>query len=169
MKSLAFFLLALFALPALAQAEDEEGEGVTVQAKQVSCTTGPYRIKLPRSYRALRRLALLKREKLMSEEVQGDVRTAVRELRFVGAEILVFTSSDAPDRYTLARATFTTGKWRIMGPLRVGAPASLALKGLPLKPVPRSGEVTLEGEGDSILLTVAGGRVQEIDYECGTE
>jgi hypothetical protein len=151
---------------AAAQPEEEE---VAAYAKQVSCTSGPYRVKLPKSYRALKRMALLKREKVLEEEDQGERTLVSRELRFVGAELVVFTTSDRPDRYTLARATFTTAKWRIMGPLRVGAPAGLALKGLPVKPVPRYGEVTIEGDEDAILLTVAGGRVQEIDYECGTE
>jgi hypothetical protein len=152
----------LFAAGAQAQPDEEE---VSAYAKQVSCTSGPYRVKLPKSYRALKRMALLKREKVLGEDAEG----STRELRFVGAELVVFLSAERPDRYTLARATFTTGKWRIMGPLRVGAPASLALKGLPVKPVPRYGEVTIEGDEDSILLTLAGGRVQEIDYECGTE
>ncbi len=156
--------LAALVFAAGAQAQPEEEE-VSAYAKQVSCTSGPYRIKLPKSYRALKRMALLKRERVLTEEPHG----STRELRFVGAELVVFTTSDRPDRYTLARATFTTTKWRIMGPLRVGAPASLALKGLPVKPVPRYGEVTIEGDEDAILLTLAGGRVQEIDYECGTE
>ena len=147
---------------AAAQPEEEQ---VSAYAKQVSCTSGPYRIKLPKSYRALKRMALLKREKILSEEADG----STRELRFVGAELVVFLSAERTDQYTLARATFTTAKWRIMGPLRVGAPASLALKGLPVKPVPRYGEVIIEGDEDAILLTLAGGRVQEIDYECGTE
>ncbi|HWA36362.1 MAG TPA: hypothetical protein VG873_00725 [Burkholderiales bacterium] len=160
----AFLLAVVFLVSGYAIAQPEEEE-VSAYGKNVSCTTGPYRVKLPKSYRALKRLAVLKRERLVREEDGG----ALRELRFVGAELLVFTSRDKPDQYTLARATFTTSKWRIMGPLRVGAPASLAVKGLPVKPVPRYGEITLEGDGDAILLTVAGGRVQEIDYECGTE
>jgi hypothetical protein len=162
----ALALLAGMLLLGSAAAQPEEEE-VTAYAKQVSCTAGPYRIKLPKSYRALKRMALLKREKVLEEDAENGARTQTRELRFVGAELVVFTSSERPERYTLARATFTTSKWRIMGPLRVGAPATLALKGLPLKPVPRHGEVTLEGDSDSILVTLAGGRVQAIDYECG--
>ena len=163
MRGLAALAAGLLVLgSAAAQPEEEQ---VTAYAKQVSCTSGPYRVKLPKSYRALKRMALLKREKVLSEEPDG----STRELRFVGAELVVFLSAERPDQYTLARATFMTAKWRIMGPLRVGAPASLALKGLPVKPVPRYGEITIEGDEDAILLTVAGGRVQEIDYECGTE
>lgn len=156
-------LLALLPAHSLSQPEEEE---LTVQARQASCTGGPYRLKLPKSYRALRRLAVLKREKVLSEDAQG---VAARELRFVGLELVVFTRADRPDEYQLARAYFTTAKWRIMGPLRVGAPATLALKDLGLRGIPRYGEVTLEGETDSILLGVAGGRIREIDYECATE
>jgi hypothetical protein len=162
-------LLLFLLVPGVAAAQPEEEE-VSVQAKQVSCTSGPYRIKFPKSYKALKRMAVLKREKVLSEEeAAGGERTTARELRFVGLEMVVYTSSERPDHYQLARATFTTSKWRIMGPLRVGAPIALAVKGLPVKPMPRFGEVTLEGENDSILLSVAGGRVQEIDYECSID
>jgi hypothetical protein len=164
----ALLLALVLLLPDAATAQPEEEE-ISLQAKQVSCTSGPYRIKLPKTYSALRRMALLKREKSLGEEqVDGQTVTA-RELRFVGLEMVVYTSSGRPNQFQVARATVTTPKWRIMGPLRVGAPASLALKGLGAKDLPRFGEVTLEGENDSILLTVAGGRVQEIDYECATE
>ena len=145
-----------------AQPEDEL---LSVPAKQVSCTSGPYRLKLPKSYAALKRLAVLKREKVLGEEGGS----TARELRFVGLEMVVYTSAARPGQYQVARATFTTPKWRIMGPLRVGAPAALALKELKLRHVPRHGEIVLEGEADSVLLSVAGGKVQEIDYECATE
>jgi hypothetical protein len=167
--ALRLLLLALVLLvPKHAAAQPEE-EVISLQSSQVSCTAGPYRIKLPKTYSALKRMALLKREKSLGEEQARGETVMVRELRFVGLEMVVYTSSSKPNQYQLARATFTTPKWRIMGPLRVGAPASLALKSLRPKDVPRFGEVTLEGEHDSILLTVAGGRVQEIDYECATD
>lgn len=137
--------------------------------KQASCTKGPLRLQLPKSYPALKRMAVLKREKILGEDDIGGRRAVARELRFVGAELVVYTSPDKPGQYRLARATFTTPRWRIMGPLRVGTSTSVALKGLGVKPVPRNGELTLEGDQDAILLTIAGGRVQEIDYECATE
>lgn len=163
MRWLAVPVALLVATGAQAQPEEEE---ISLQSSQVSCTSGPYRLKLPKTYSALRRMAVLKREKSLGEEHARGQTLMVRELRFVGLEMVVYTSSDRPNQFQLARATFTTPKWRIMGPLRVGAPASLALKSLRPKDVPRFGAVTLEGEHDSILLTVAGGRVQEIDYEC---
>ncbi len=168
MKASIALLATGIAWSGLAAAQPELEE-ITAYAKQVSCTSGPYRIKLPKSYKALKRMALLKREKILAEEEQAGTRTTARELRFVGLEMVVYTSSQRPDHYQLGRATFTTPKWRIMGPLRVGAPLSLAVKGLAVKPLPRHGEVTLEGDHDSILLSVAGGRVQEIDYECSTD
>jgi hypothetical protein len=167
--ALRLLLLALALLAAKQAAAQPEEEEISLRSSQVSCTSGPYRIKLPKTYSALRRMAVLKREKSLGEEhARGETVTA-RELRFVGLEMVVYTSSGKPNQFQLARATFTTPKWRIMGPLRVGAPASLALQGLRPRDLPRFGEVTLEGEHDSILLTVAGGRVQEIDYECATD
>jgi hypothetical protein len=152
-----------------AQNGEDEEEEVTVQAKRVSCTSGPFRVKLPKGYPALRKMAVLKRERVLYEEDAGTHRIAARELRFVGLEMVVFTSSAKPGQYQLARLAVLTPKWRITGPLRVGTSTALALKGVTAEPMPRSGEITLEGEADSILLTVAGGRVQAIDYECATD
>ncbi|HYD56572.1 MAG TPA: hypothetical protein VEB41_06670 [Burkholderiales bacterium] len=157
-------LLLLLLVPAIALAQPEE-QDVSVQSSKVSCTSGPYRVKLPKTYKGLRRMAVLKREKVLDESDYG----TFRELRFVGLELVVLTKPGRPNDYQLARAFFTTSKWRIMGPLRVGAPARLALKGLPVSPMPRFGSVTLEGDADSVLLTVSGGRLQEIEYECATD
>lgn len=154
-------LVSLLPLASAALAQPEEEE-ISIQSSRVSCTKGPYRIRLPKSYKALRRMAVLKREKVLEEGEHG----TFRELRFVGLELVVHTTPGDPDRYQLARAFFSTSKWRIMGPLRVGAPARLALKDLKPKSVPRFGAVTLEGDADSVLLTVAGGRLQEVEYEC---
>lgn len=148
---------------------DEDEEEVTVQIQQVSCAKGPYRVKLPRSYAALKRMAALKRERVLYEEDLGSHRVSARELRFVGLEMVVYTHSDKPGQYQLARIAVLTPRWRITGPLRVGTATSVALKGVPRKPLPRNGEITLEGEHDSILLTVAGGRLQAIDYECAAD
>jgi hypothetical protein len=162
-------VISLFmAGPAFAQSDDEEEE-VSVQAKQVSCSKGPFRVKLPKTYAALKRMGTLKRERVLYEEDLGTHRVAARELRFVGLEMVVYTSSGKPGQYQLARIAVLTPRWRITGPLRVGTATGVALKGIPVKPMPRNGEITLEGEHDSILLTVGGGRLQAIDYECATD
>jgi hypothetical protein len=91
-------------------------------AAQVSCTSGPYRMKLPQSYKAVRGIGHLKRERVL----------------------------------------------RIAGPLRVGAPANAALRGL-LRDPPKDGEVEFTGDTDSIRINLARGRVFDVEYSCSAE
>lgn len=154
--------LALAASTAAAQAPEE----VVAQVKSVSCTAGPYRLKLPPTYRALRALGPIKREKTLRVE---EGRMELRSLRFSGLEFVVLVDPRKPNAYQVVAATFSNRRWRIAGPLRVGAPLAAALKGIDVAGVPRDAELTLEGEADSILLTVLAGRIQQIEYDCGGE
>ena len=160
--ALAAAALAMAASIAAAQAPEE----VMAQVKSVSCTAGPYRLKLPPTYRALRALGPIKREKTLRIE---DGKMELRSLRFNGLEFVVLVDPRKPDSYQVVTATFSNRRWRIAGPLRVGAPRASALQGVNLAGVPRDAELTLEGQGDSILLTVLAGRIQQIEYDCGGE
>lgn len=155
--------LAMAASAAAAQAPED----VVTQVKAVSCTAGPYRLKLPPTYRALRTLGPIKREKTLRVEEGG--KTELRSLRFNGLEFVVLVDPRKPNAYQVVTATFSNSRWRLAGPLRVGTPLATALKGLNLTGVPRDAELTLEGEADSILLTVLAGRIQQIEYDCGGE
>ena len=131
---------------------------------QVSCTSGPYRVKLPNSYKALRGIGHLRRERVLKTEETG----THRELRFNGLELVVLTPSDKPNQYQLSRAILTSANWRIAGPLRVGTSANVALRGL-LKNPPMDGEVEFTGDKDSIRVSLARGRVLDVEYSCSGE
>ena len=130
---------------------------------QVSCTSGPYRLKLPQSYKALRGIGQLRRERVLKTEDTG----TQRELRFNGLELVVVTLPDKPSRYRLSKAVVSSRNWRIT-PLRVGTPANTALRGL-LKDPPRDGEVEFNGEKDSIRVNLAAGRVLDVEYSCSSD
>lgn len=132
---------------------------------QVSCTSGPYRLQLPKTYKALRTMGQLRRERVLKTAESG----VLRELRFNGLELEVVTPPSKPNQYVVSRAIVTTRTWRIAGPLRVGTPARGALKALQPKSVPNDGEVELNGEGDSIRVNVARGRVLDFEYSCNSD
>lgn len=132
---------------------------------QVSCTSGPYRLQLPKTYKALRTMGQLRRERVLKTAESG----VLRELRFNGLELEVVTPPSKPNQYVVSRAIVTTRTWRIAGPLRVGTPARGALKALQPKRVPNDGEVELNGEGDSIRVNVARGRVLDFEYSCNSD
>jgi hypothetical protein len=156
MKRGLWLLVALFVLPL-------DGKAQTYMAA-VSCTSGPYRVKLPSSYKALRGLGHLRRERVLKTEDAG----THRELRFNGLELVVVTPADKPSQYQLSSAILTTRNWRIAGPLRVGASANIALRGL-LKNPPKDGEVEFTGDKDSIRVNLARGRVLDVEYSCSGE
>lgn len=132
---------------------------------QVSCTSGPYRLQLPKTYKALRTMGQLRRERVLKTAESG----VLRELRFNGLELEVVTPPSKPNQYVVSRAIVTTRTWRIAGPLRVGTPVRGALKALQPKSVPNDGEVELNGEGDSIRVNVARGRVLDFEYSCNSD
>ena len=139
------------------------GEAQTYTAA-VSCTSGTYRLKLPKSYKALRTIGNLRRERVLKTEEAG----TQRELRFNGLELVVVTSADKPNQFQLSKAIVTTPNWKISGPLRVGTSANIALRGL-LKAPPRDGEVEFTGEKDAIRVSLVRGRVFDVEYTCSGE
>jgi hypothetical protein len=134
--------------------------------EKLSCTSGPYRVKLPRSYKAVRALAPLKRERVLRTEDHGTYKANYRELRFNGLELIVVTLSHKPNEYILSKAVLSSPAWKIGGQLRVGSAAKSALRGLPVKDFSPDAEIDLAGDSDSIRVTLANGRVQEVDYDC---
>jgi hypothetical protein len=136
---------------------------------EVSCTKGPYRLKLPKSYKALRALAPLRREKVLGKEDRDGYTVTYRELRFTGLELEVVTFSNDPSRYLVSSAVLSTPAWKIGGQLRVGSPAKSALRGLARDELPKEGELEFSGETDSIHVTLAAGRVLDVEYSCNTD
>jgi hypothetical protein len=162
-RLLAALFLLLLAGPSLAQEE------VQAYVKGFSCNSGPYKLKLPPTYRALRALGQVKREKTLRVEQTPEGKTELRSLRFKSLEFVVLVDSRKPNAYQVLTVTFSSPNWRIAGPLRVGAPAAAALKGMGLESVPRDAELEIEGDTDSVLLTILAGRVQQVEYDCSGE
>jgi FKBP-type peptidyl-prolyl isomerase-like protein len=157
-----FALVFLLGAPSIdAHAQKKKAPGPA----QVSCTSGPYRLQLPKTYKALRTMGQLRRERILKTDESG----VLRELRFNGLELEVVTPPSKPNQYVVSRAIVTTRTWRIAGPLRVGTPVRGALKALQPKSVPNDGEVELNGEGDSIRVNVARGRVLDFEYSCNSD
>lgn len=157
--------MALIVAGSPSRAQEEDAGYV----KALSCRSGPFAVRLPKSYTALRRLSRLQREKVLQTTDHGDYRTYERQLRFAGLEIVVLTSSRRPNEYVLSRATIMDRRWRISGPLRVGVAAKTALRGLPLKQIPGEAELEFSGDSDKLRVSISAGRVQDFEYECHTD
>jgi hypothetical protein len=141
------------------------GANAQTYVADLSCTQGPYRLKLPKSYRAVRGLGTIRRDRVLKVEDHGTYTSTHRELRFNGLEIELVTFSNEPGRYALTKAIISTRNWRIAGALRVGAPARSALRGL-ANESPRDGELEFSGATDSLRVNLAAGRVLDLEYSC---
>ena len=53
----------------------------------LSCTKGPFRLTLPKSYRGVRGLGTIRRDRVLKIEDHGTYTTTHRELRFNGLEL----------------------------------------------------------------------------------
>jgi hypothetical protein len=135
---------------------------------ELSCTEGPYRVALPKSYTEVRKLARIQGEKILKTDDWGDYKTHLRVLTFEGLELAVITFSNDPHMYVLATATITSPAWLLAGRLRVGSNADSALRGLPVDEIPSDGVVTFNGDGDSIQISISGNRVKSVIYRCYT-
>lgn len=142
---------------------DAQAQSYTVA--DLSCTTGAYRLKLPKSYKGVRSMGTIRRDRVLKIEDRGTYTATHRELRYNGLEIELTTFSNEPGRYAVTRAIITTSNWRIAGPLRVGAPAKSALRGL-ANESPRDGELEFSGDGDSVRVAFAAGRILDVEYSC---
>ena len=131
------------------------------KAAEPSCTAGAYRLKLPKSYKALRGIGTLRRERTQN----AGNGMEERELRFNGLELVVLAQAGKSE-YTVQKAIVTTSNWRIAGPLRVGTAARIALKGLKPSALPADGELEFAGDKDSIRVSLARGRVLDFEYSC---
>jgi hypothetical protein len=156
--------LASLLMAALVATAAADASGQT-KAAEPSCTSGPYRLKLPKSYKQLRGIGKLLRERVRNTE---DNMTQ-RELRFNGLELIVLSPSDKLNEYVVSRAVVSSANWRITGPLRVGTSARIALKGLPPKELPSNGELEFNGDKDSIRVSLAHGRILDFEYSCSTD
>ena len=155
----ALLIVALLCLAPL------DAKAQTYAVADLSCMKGPYRLKLPKSYKALRAMGQLRRDRVLKTEDVGGQIVTHRELRYNGLELELTTFANEPGRYALTKAIITTPNWRFAGPLRVGAPAKSALRGL-ANESPRNGELEFTGATDSVRVNIAAGRVLDLEYTC---
>jgi hypothetical protein len=131
---------------------------------QFSCTEGPYRLKLPESYEALRKLATLRSERTVKSPPGGEER----ELRFDGLRLRLVTSPSDESHYRVAAAEFQGRSWRIAGPFRVGVALPAKLGDIDTKELTGSGVVEFNGTRDMVRIRITGRRVTNVTYLCHT-
>lgn len=133
---------------------------------KLSCDSGPYSLKLPKTYEELRKIAPLKSERLVREQDFGTYRARHRELVFNGLKLSVVTYSNEPETYQVSGAEIRSPQWKIAGPFRYGAALPAVVGDVQTKTLRSSAMVEFSGDEDTVRVQLRGHRVSSLTYLC---
>ena len=160
------FTLLLAFVPVLASAARD----VSYHADPVSCTSGPYALKLPESYEALKKLGSLRAERVLPAGARREASIEQRELSFHGLRLLIQRNAADAGNYRVLSADISNGSWKIAGPFRVGAALPGRVGDVDTKGLSGRGIVEFIGDSnDLVRIRRSGRRVSTITYLCHIE
>ena len=134
--------------------------------EKLSCESGPYALKLPKTYDELRKLGTLKAERVVREEDLGPYKARSVELIFNGLRLGVVTYSNDAGRYQVSSAEIRGSHWRIAGPLRAGQMLPPRIGDVETKTLRSSTTVEFSGDEDTLRVKLSGRRVSLLTYLC---
>ena len=160
MRLVAACLMCLFTLPVL-------GRGNTSHfIDKLSCDSGPYGLKLPKTYDELRKIGPLKGERLLREEDVGPYKVLHRDLVFNGLRLNVLTYSNDAEKYQVTSAEIRSPQWRIAGPFRQGQLLPPRVGDVDTKALSSTATVEFSGAADLVRVRLVGRRVSVLTYLC---
>ena len=158
---------AIAALLAVCVALPAWGRGNTSHfIDHLSCDSGPYSLKLPKTYDELRKIAPLKSERLVRDQDLGAYRARHRELVFNGLRLGVVTYSNEPEKYHVSSAEIRSSQWKIAGPFRQGHALPAVVGDVATKTLKSSATVEFAGKEDVVRVQLVGRRVATLTYLC---
>ena len=158
----AAMLAAFLALPAGATARGNTSHFI----EQLACDSGPYGLKLPKTYDELRKLGGLKGERLVREKEFGPYKARYVDLVFNGLRLGVVTHSDNPERYQVTSAEIRSSQWRIAGPFRTGQALPARVGDVETKTLTSTSTVEFSGREDTLRVHLVRRRVSSLTYLC---
>jgi hypothetical protein len=156
----ALLLLCILCPPAWA------AKNVSHFVDKLSCDSGPYGLKLPKSYDELRKMGALKSERVVREEDVGPYRLQYRQLVFNGLRLGVVTYSNDAAKYDVNLAEIRSSSWKIAGPFRQGHVLPAQVGDIATKGLSSSATVEFAGDEDLVRVKLVGRRVSVLTYLC---
>lgn len=160
MKLATAALLALFALCAYARGNTSHF------VDKLSCDSGPYGLKLPETYKELRKIAPLKAERLVREQDLGPYKARYVDLLFNGLRLGIVTYSNDEQHYQVTSAEIRSPQWRIAGPFRQGQALPARVGDVPTNGLRGSSTVEFNGDEDTVRVKLSGRRISVLTYLC---
>jgi hypothetical protein len=158
----AAMLAALIALPAGVLARGNTSHFID----QLSCDSGPYGLKLPKTYAELRKLGGLKGERLVKEQELGPYKARYVDLIFNGLRLGIVTHSDDPEHYQVTSAEIRSSQWRIAGPFRPGQALPARIGDVETKTLYGTATIEFSGKEDTVRVHLVRRRVSSLQYLC---
>ena len=139
----------------------------SVHVEGLYCDTGPFRLSLPKTVDALRKIGPLKNDRLLQTFRWGDnTESQRRELEFDGLSLVIHADSSG-HRYSVDSATISSPRWSVAPNFKVGDQMNDVLQRLGLSSVPPD-QLVFEGDTDSVSFDVEQDRIQQIRIRCYT-
>ncbi|HEY5900812.1 MAG TPA: hypothetical protein VIV54_24825 [Burkholderiales bacterium] len=136
---------------------------------ELSCSSGPYSLRLPDTYDALRRIGALVSERVVREEKLGPYIARYRDLVFHGLRLGVVTYSNDAAKYQVTSAEIRSPQWKIAGPFRAGQALPPKIGDVATKALSSGATVEFSGEEDTVRVKLAGRRISVLTYLCVAE
>jgi len=160
MRSVAAAVLALFALSAYARGNTSHS------VDKLSCDSGPYSLKLPKTYSELRKIGPVKGQKVVREQDFGPYKARYVDLLFNGLRLGVVTYSNDEEHYQLTSAEIRSPQWRIAGPFRQGQSLPPRVGDVDTKGLRGTTTVEFSGDEDTVRVKLVGRRISVLTYLC---
>ena len=160
MRFAAAAFLALFALCAHARGN------TSYFVDKLSCDSGPYSLKLPKTYDELRKIAPLKGEMVVREQDLGEYKARYIDLIFNGLRLGVVTHSNDEGGYQVTSAEIRSASWRIAGPFRYGQALPPMVGDVQTKTFSSGATVEFSGNEDTVRIKLKGRRIFGLSYLC---
>lgn len=136
-------------------------------AGPVSCSDGPFALRLPDTYEALRTIGQLRDDRVLPGAVPGNAGGEQRELVFGGLRLTILRAKLDPANYQVLSAEVSARGWKIAGPFKVGALLPARVGDVDTRQVRGRGVVEFIGEGkDVVRMRHSGRRISSITYLC---
>lgn len=156
---------ALLCIFGLARAAD-----ASYFAEPVSCSDGPYGLRLPESYEALRKIGTLRDDRVLPVQIRPSPGAEQRELTFNGLRLTILRKKLDPANYEVLSADIMSRGWKIAGPFAVGGLLPAKVGDIDTRQFRGRGVVEFVGESkDVVRMHRSGRRIASITYLCHVE
>ena len=146
------------------------GSDASYYAGPISCSDGPYGLRLPDSYEALRKIGTLRDDRVLPGQVRPGPGAEQRELTFNGLRLTILRKKLDPANYQVLSAEIMGRGWKIAGPFTVGGLLPVKVGDIDTRQLRGRGTVEFIGESkDVVRMHRSGRRISSITYLCHVE